>query len=286
MTADKAALSELSSEEFAKNLNGKISLEGFKMVEPQVVMPEAAESAMSDKAALEALKSLAANPEGVKGKGEGNLKDMLSKHKEGNDSAQLGMGDLLAATPAAMKENQHTGFAAALKAQDADAMNNIRQANVDNIVTSARTMLKDGGGEMQVVLNPDGLGTVDLKVAVDKGQVNVEINTQDKHVKKLFDDSIMDIRTALEGHNLRVDTLKVNISDNFDAQQQMSQGQMDMMERQFAREFLGQFRDERQGFRTEGIADRLDKGGLQPNKPEGLAPAARVAGSTRLNVVG
>jgi len=288
ISAEEAALSELKSAELAKNLSGKINLEGFKMVEPQPVVAQTP-VAPTDKAALEALKNLLANPaEAVKGKGDGNLKDLLSKHKEGG-ATQLGLGaDILGAAAGAVKDNQSTSFANILKAQGPEGVENLRQSNVDNLVTSARTMIKDGGGQMQVVLNPDGLGTIDLKVGVDKGQVSVEINTQDKHVKKLFDDSINDIRHALQGHNLKVDTVKVGISDHFDNRHQMSQGQMDMMEREFARDFLGQFRDERQNFNNDRMMDRISNAPTphSSSQPEGLKPASRIGTSSRLNVVG
>lgn len=279
-----------SSVDFAKNLTGKMSLEGFQLVEPQIISPESLEALKADSAITDAAKSLALSAEAVQAKPDGNLKDMLSQNSEGDLSSLDMLSEML--NPAggghATKEAHQAAFAAVLKAQGAELAESVKQSNVDNIVSQARTILKDGGGEMQVVLNPEGLGTIDLKVGVDKGQVSVEIITQDNTVKKMFEDSILDIRGALENQNLKVDTLKVGISDNFDAQQQMSQGQFDMLEREFARDFLGQFRDERQGFRTQNLGNMLDNNPASPkNQATGLSPAANrpMVANGRLNVV-
>lgn len=289
ISGEGAPVSGIESVDFAKNLSSKISLEGFQMVEPQLMAPEAVAAPVDEAtAALEALKSLASSVEAVQPKTGGDLKDMLSQKGEGDAMAFDMSSELVNPNQGAAKDMQASSFAAALKAQSATTTENFQQNNVDNIVSSARTILRDGGGEMQVVLTPDGLGTVDLKIGVDKGQVSVEIMTQDDQVKKLFDDSIADIRGALEQQNLKIDTLKVGVSENFDAQNQMSNGQMDMQNRDFAREFLGQFRDERQGFRTANIPNMLDGGGpLAKQQPGGLNPSSvrPMAGNGRLNVI-
>jgi flagellar hook-length control protein FliK len=286
LAGDEASLSANNTAELAKNLSGKLSLEGMKMVEPQVIDPAALQAANPEKSALETLKSLTVGLEAIQPKSEGSLKDMLSKKDQG-DLSQPNLGvDLTGAGTINLKENQQNHFAALLKAEATAGAENIKQSNVDNIVTQARTILKNGGGEMQVVLNPDGLGTVDLKVAVDKGHVNVEIMTQDRHVKKMFDDSLLDIRSALEGHHFKVDTLKVGVSDNFDMQQNLTQNQSNMMQQEFARDFLGQFRDERQGMRTNTLGNMLENSPLGRQQPEGIKPASRpLGGAGRLNVV-
>ncbi len=274
-----------SSVDLSKNLTGKFSLEGFQAVTPEAVNIDMS-APKTEEAALEALKNMVSSVETKSNTGESASKDLLSQQNKEESLGSLNLGTDALQALHGNKESAQTNFAAVLKAQDTQGVDNLKQANVDNIVSQARTILRDGGGEMQVVLTPEGMGTVDLKVGVDKGQVSVEIVTQDKDVKKLFDDSMMDIRQSLEGQNLKVDTVKVSVSENFDNQQQMSQGQFEMMERDFAREFLGQFRDERQGFRTQNMADRLGQNPMQPNQPEGLKPANRpTINNGRLNVV-
>jgi hypothetical protein len=158
------------------------------------------------------------------------------------------------------------------------------KTNLDQIVTHARTFLKDGGGEMVMKLTPEGLGTVDLKVAVKDGQVSIEINTQNEHIKKMFEEGSKDLLGALEVQNLKVDSLKVNMADHI--QKDMNMNQFNMSDKDFARNFMGQFRDERQGFRNQSLNNTMGKFHAPVNEPGGLRPSSLAMGnSSRLNVV-
>jgi flagellar hook-length control protein FliK len=158
------------------------------------------------------------------------------------------------------------------------------KTNMDQIVTHARTFLKDGGGEMVMKLTPEGLGTVDLKVAVKDGQVSIEINTQNEHIKKMFEEGSKDLLGALEVQNLKVDSLKVNMADHI--QKDMNMNQFNMSDKDFARNFMGQFRDERQGFRNQSLNGAMDKFHAPAKEPAGLRPSSLAMGnSSRLNVV-
>jgi len=279
----------------AQAAGGKFAIEGMEMVKPQAVSPEMLAQLNSEKTLTDVTSMLAGGTELAAPKAESQLQDLLSQNS-GEGAENLGFdiaSDVLGANVAQQKETQQANFGTMLKAQEAlanQAADAAKQANVDNIITHARTILKDGGGEMQVVLTPEGLGTVDLKVGVVDGQVSVEIMAKDHQVKKLFEDSMFEIRGALESQNLKVDTMKVGISDNFDNAQQFTQGQSEMMEREFARDFMGQFRDERNGFRTQGFVDGLNGSSGAKNSAEGIQPAnsqprAVFNGSGRLNVV-
>lgn len=162
----------------------------------------------------------------------------------------------------------------------------LRQANVENLVSKATAIIKDGGGEMKLQLTPEGMGTIDLKVGMQNGQISVEIITQDQSVKKMFEDSILDMRGALENQNLKVDTFRVGVSEHFD-QSMGQQAASQFAEREFARDFMGQFRDARQSLRQQGIDSFLDnRPGFNNSKPEGLSPANSVKNlNGRLNII-
>jgi hypothetical protein len=160
------------------------------------------------------------------------------------------------------------------------------KANMDQIITHARTFLKDGGGEMVMKLTPEGMGTVDLRVGVKDGLVSIEINTQNEHVKKMFEEGAKDIRGALELQNLKVDHLRVNVADNVN--KNMNPGQFNMSDKDFARNFMGQFRDERNGFRNQALTGVMDKFQSPAKEPAGLRPAGMSMsgnGMGRLNVI-
>lgn len=164
-------------------------------------------------------------------------------------------------------------------------INQVKQSNLDNIIQEARGFARDGGGQMQIKLNPEGLGQLDLRVDVQNGQVNVEILTDNQVTKTLFEDSMADIKTALEGHSLRVEGVKVDI--NAEMEKHFTNGQMDMMERDFAKGFLGQFSDDRQFFRNQMVDANFEgQMDFSESEPTGLSPAQRsnVLGQKRLNI--
>ena len=118
--------------------------------------------------------------------------------------------------------------------------------NMNSIIKQARAIVKDGGGEMQIHLQPEGLGKVQLKVAVNDGQVNVEMMADNAAAKKALEDGLVDIKQALEGQKLLVETLKVEMSQDYQKDfSDLANHMQEQANRDFAEQFLGQFRQER-----------------------------------------
>jgi flagellar hook-length control protein FliK len=267
-----------------KNNDGKFSIAGMQQVQPQLLQTAAVVSEPTIEAAPTTeslLPAIAVNP-------EQKSSDLLSQDFN-QDLSGFNTGSELssAAQNTLIKENapNQQAFAAVLdsKLQTPDQ---VRENNVENIISQARTILKDGGGEMTLKLTPEGMGTVDLKVVSENGQVSVEIMTQDQNVKKMFEDSVFDIRGALESQNLKIDTFKVGVSEHFDQPPGQQNPAQQFAEREFARDFMGQFRNERQGLRQQGIDSILDSRSPMNSRPEGLSPAASVKNTNgRLNII-
>lgn len=85
-----------------------------------------------------------------------------------------------------------------------------REANVSEIMNQAQYLVKKGGGEVNVKMNPEGLGNVHLKVIMQDGKLNVEMQTQNKDVKKLIEDSITDLKSGLAAHRISLDNVKID----------------------------------------------------------------------------
>lgn len=133
--------------------------------------------------------------------------------------------------------------------------NEANEKNIDAIVQNAKTVLEDGGGSMEIHLQPEGLGKVQLKVAVVDGKASVEILAENAQAKRSLEEGLLDIRQALEGKQLYVDTLKVEMSQDYQKDfSQHNQQMHDQQNRDFAEQFLGQFREEREQ-RTNGLFD-------------------------------
>jgi len=119
---------------------------------------------------------------------------------------------------------------------------------------------------------------------VQAGEVNIEIIAQDQMVKKMFEEGMGDIRSALELQNLKVETFKVDVSHH--AEQNLNDQNQDNMNREFARDFMNQFRGERQAMRNQGMSYDMERSPDFSKSPEGLKPAtSSVSSNGRLNVV-
>lgn len=122
------------------------------------------------------------------------------------------------------------------------------ESNINKIIQSSQAMIKDGGGEMKIQMNPEGLGEVNLKVLVEDGNVNIEMIADNKDAKKLMEKGLLDLKANLAQHKLNVDGIKVDMADQL---QNQMQEEFQNQEREFARQFMQDFRQNNQGFREQ-----------------------------------
>ena len=59
------------------------------------------------------------------------------------------------------------------------------EPNVQQLMNQANYLIKKGGGEASVILNPEGLGKIHLKVAINEGRVDVQMKADSAEAKKL-----------------------------------------------------------------------------------------------------
>jgi len=164
------------------------------------------------------------------------------------------------------------------------------QLNVRELIRQAQVVLKRGGGEMKMEMSPEGMGQVHLRVAVENGNVNVQMLTDNEAAKHLIEKGLGDLKASLASHQLQVDNMRVDVGSDIQKHmdQQASQEQARQQARQFAQDFMGSFRDERQSFRDglvdQGMAMRSYK---RPQREVSMGPQRASAGasSRRLNVV-
>jgi flagellar hook-length control protein FliK len=107
-------------------------------------------------------------------------------------------------------------------------------------------MVKDGGGEMKVVLTPEGLGEVAMKVNVKDGKVNVEMITQTDEAKKVLENGFRALSEGLKAHHLNLESIQVNSANSLSTQ--LEQQYRDAQRHQ-AQQFLEQFHQDNQGWR-------------------------------------
>lgn len=120
-----------------------------------------------------------------------------------------------------------------------------RVENVQNLMNQAQVLVQKGGGEMKVEMTPEGMGSVQMKLKVLDGKVQLQMSTENKEVKKMIESSIADLKQSLATHNLAVDQVRVDVvhktMGSSDVRQDL-QGQMnDFLNQQQQRDGTRQF---------------------------------------------
>lgn len=85
-----------------------------------------------------------------------------------------------------------------------------REANINELMNQAQYLVKKGGGEVTVKMSPEGMGEVQLKVQLLNGKLSVEMQTQDRDVKKMVEDSLSDLKSGLAAHRISLEHVKIN----------------------------------------------------------------------------
>jgi flagellar hook-length control protein FliK len=160
--------------------------------------------------------------------------------------------------------------------------------NLEKIMNQAQLIVRKGGGEAVVKMNPEGMGQVHLKVIVKDGKVNVEMATETKEAKQMIESSLSDLKTGLGHHKLSVENVKVDVglqgSNEHGQQKQPDLNQN--QNREQARQFFQQFRDENLAKRDPFFETAGVKAYSRPSKgPAPLQPVeekrTRAAGDGR-----
>lgn len=121
-----------------------------------------------------------------------------------------------------------------------------REANIRDIMNQAQYLVKKGGGEVTVKMSPEGMGEVQLKVILENGKLNIQMQTQDRDVKKLVEESLSELKSGLAAHRLslehvKIDTVSATNTDNSaQMQSNLNQGQADGRAREFWGDLQGQ----------------------------------------------
>ncbi len=144
-----------------------------------------------------------------------------------------------------------TSFGEALAASKANvAGGSEKQESVQQLMKQAQYMIKKGGGEAKITMNPEGLGEIHMKITVNDGKVNLEMSAQTKEAKKLIEGSLDELKSGLSQHKLSIEHVKVDVGNQMagdsNSESQKQQRQMDMNRDQSkdqARQFWSQFND-------------------------------------------
>lgn len=137
-----------------------------------------------------------------------------------------------------------------------DVFQNVKaDANTQEIIRHAQIAVRQGGGEMSFQLNPENLGKVNMKMTVADGQVQLSFISESPEAKKIIEGGIGELRNSLATHNLSLDNVKVDVSQKSDNQMNNARSDGGDANREQAKSFMENFRDDRQSQRNNYIGD-------------------------------
>jgi hypothetical protein len=95
-------------------------------------------------------------------------------------------------------------------ARTAGAMARAEQAMEAGLARALVGRLRDDG-QMRLAVRPEGLGELDIRVAVRESGVHATIGAQHDEARQLLNSQRADLEAALERHNLRLDSFSVDV---------------------------------------------------------------------------
>ncbi|MEN6325078.1 MAG: flagellar hook-length control protein FliK [Syntrophomonas sp.] len=118
---------------------------------------------------------------------------------------------------------------------------------LEQIVKKAEMMVKLNSSEMKIQLQPEFLGKMTIKIAVEEGMLTAKFITDSHQVKHMLDSNLNTLRQSLEAQGIRVEKTEVNVQLNnggmFDGSGQNPQEswqRYQFMNEQYPRSFTGQ----------------------------------------------
>jgi flagellar hook-length control protein FliK len=188
---------------------------------------------------------------------DSEFKQLTAKSTEGDEPKKIEKADveaLLKGDLANIPQGKLDAMKSAIKAMAIQPGIEMTPAqkneNIQQIMNQAQVLLKKGGGEVKVEMTPEGMGSIQLKLQVLDGKVQVHMNTETKEAKKLIESSMHDLKQSLAAHHLSMDLVKVDVvnsttaaSDAKNDLQNQMQNYFNQQQKEGTRQFWQSFND-------------------------------------------
>lgn len=170
-----------------------------------------AEAPASAASATASLTSAAVAGTASKGLELGSRKEREPELKEGRAKLDLASSSTLGAALAeGTKElSKHDVYLPGLEKPD-----QFREVLLKDVGTGVALHAHKGGGEMRLVLHPDDMGEVKLKVSTKGGKVEVQLTAENNDVAKVLRSGNQDLEASLKDQNLTLSKFEVTVSDS------------------------------------------------------------------------
>ena len=105
---------------------------------------------------------------------------------------------------------------------------------LDQVKTEIRSSLKGAVSEIRMIMNPESLGEVSLKIQSHNGVVTAQFAAQSQRVKEILEQNMSDLKEELEKQGIVIQELSVSVTtedntqfmENFEREQEKSQRRM------------------------------------------------------------
>ncbi len=201
----------LVSNDFAEesqNQSSMVELKKFESADSKTELQTATESGVYETILIK--NAVSSNPQlESNDQDENEKKDETSDFdpNQNTDSSKLSKGPDSRQQETDFKLNTNVEKKAATLEVKSESQNS---AQVNQILQQAKYLITRGGGEVTVTMTPEGLGEVHLKVILENGKMNLELNTQDKAVESLIKDSLAHLRSSLADQQINVEHVTLN----------------------------------------------------------------------------
>lgn len=117
---------------------------------------------------------------------------------------------------------------------------------LQEVIKQAQVLVRDGGGEMKVQMNAEGMGNVQLKVHIQDGKVNLQMAAESHETKKMIEHGLADLKSSLAAQKLSVENIRVDVVEESHNQTQ-AQNNTNLnynQQRDETRQFWNRFQDQ------------------------------------------
>lgn len=97
---------------------------------------------------------------------------------------------------------------------DGNSKEHLRAGIIPVLTQTITTPSMKAGGEMRLILHPDDMGEVRVKVGTKGGRVEVSVTAENKEVADVIRRSSKDLEEALGDHHLQLTKFEVHVTDN------------------------------------------------------------------------
>ncbi|MBR4993975.1 MAG: flagellar hook-length control protein FliK [Lachnospiraceae bacterium] len=94
----------------------------------------------------------------------------------------------------------------------------VRQV-MNQVIESIHVSVKPETSDIEMLLNPESLGTVNVHLSSKEGTVTAQFTTQNEQVKAILEDQMIELKETFEAKGVKVDNIEVQVQTNAFAQE-------------------------------------------------------------------